>query len=191
MQRWEGKLRLVEKSMRDQNIYCQLAKQAIKNYLESGNAPAVPSDLPKHFYTKKCGVFVTIKKGDELRGCIGTYLPAKENIAREIIDNAVAAAIHDNRFDPVELHELNHLTFEVSLLDEPEQILDLENHNPEKYGLIVKSADFPYKTGLLLPNLEGVDTSEKQFLICCQKAGINPAKENVEMYRFTVEKYQE
>jgi len=175
----------------NQNIYCQLAKQAIKNYLESGNAPATPQNLPEHFYTKKCGVFVTIKKGDQLRGCIGTYLPTKENLPQEIIDNAIAAAVRDNRFDPVELHELDHLTFEVSLLNEPEQILDLENHDPKKHGLIIKSVDYQYKTGLLLPDLDGIDTPQEQFLVCCQKAGINPAKENVEMYRFEVEKYTE
>lgn len=97
----------------------------------------------------------------------------------------------DNRFDPVELHELDHLTFEVSLLNEPEQILDLENHDPKKHGLIIKSVDYQYKTGLLLPDLDGIDTPQEQFLVCCQKAGINPAKENVEMYRFEVEKYTE
>ncbi len=177
--------------MRDQNTYCQLAKQAIKNYLENENLLTVPEDLPEHFYTKKCGVFVTIKKGDQLRGCIGTYLPTRENLPQEIIDNAIAAAVRDNRFEPVEPRELEHLTFEVSLLDEPEQILDLENHDPKKHGLIVKSVDYPYKTGLLLPDLDGIDTPQEQFLVCCQKAGINPAKENVEMYRFKVEKYSE
>lgn len=177
--------------MQNQNPYCQLAKQAIKEYLGNENLLDIPQDLPKHFYNKKRGVFVTIKKDNKLRGCIGTFMPTKENVAHEIIDNAIAAAIRDNRFDPVELHELNHLSFEVSLLDEPEQILDLENHDHKKYGLIVKSVDYPYKVGLLLPDIETINTPQEQFIVCCQKAGIDPAKENIDLFRFKVEKYME
>ena len=172
------------------NQCCNLARQAIRCYLENGTVLKPPEDLPEEFFNRQCGVFVTIKNGNHLRGCIGTYLPTKENVAQEIIENAIAVATRDGRFQPVSRDEIDGLTFEVSLLQEPKQILDLSNHDPKIYGLIVKSVDFPYKTGILLPALEKVDAPEKQFMIACQKAGINHSKENIEIYRFTVEKYQ-
>lgn len=172
------------------NLYCQLAKNAIKNYLENGSAIDPPKDLPENFCKDKSGVFVTIEKGKELHGCIGTYLPTKENIAQEIISNAIAAATKDYRFQAVTLDELDKLTFTVSLLSEPESIDSLEKNDPKTYGLIVRCPDSPHKCGLLLPDLEGIETPQQQFLICCQKGGINPEKDTVALFRFKVEKYK-
>ncbi len=162
------------------------------------------SDLPKEFLIKKAGVFVTIMKGGELRGCIGTYLPTRKNIAEETIYNAITAATEDNRFGPVQPAELTNLSYEVSILNEPELVNDIKELDPKKYGIIVKSQGFTpgldvifntapklfQKTGLLLPDLEGVDTIEQQVSIACQKGGINPEKENIVIYKFTVEKYE-
>ncbi len=176
--------------------YTKLAKDAIETYIRTGRK-LVPQGLPKEFYNARKGVFVTIyRKSDfnpskkELRGCIGTFLPTKENIAQEIVDNAISAATRDWRFNPITQDELNNLQYEVSLLNPPEQIDSVEKLDPKKYGVIVKSQDG--RTGLLLPDIEGVDTPQHQILIACQKAGIDLQNEDIKLYlyRFTVEKHQ-
>jgi len=139
------------------------------------------------FFPRHAGVFVTIRKKKELRGCIGTYLPTKKNIAEEIITNAIAACAQDNRFYPVAEDELQDLSYEVSILGEPKVIKDIKQHDPKKYGLIVRSADG--RCGLLLPDLDGVDSAREQISIACQKGGIDPATDAVELYFFTVEKH--
>lgn len=163
-----------------------LAESAVESYIKDGKVIEIPKDLPKEFLVKKSGVFVTIEKDGELRGCIGTYLATRKNIAEEIIYNAVAAATEDFRFGPIQEKELGSLEYTVYILNPPEQIKDIKELNPKKYGIIVKSGA---KTGLLLPDLEGVNTCEQQIAICCQKGGINLAKEKIAVYKFTVEKY--
>ena len=172
------------------NEYIKLAKNAIEEYIRTGKKIEVPKDLPEEFYNIRKGVFVTIyekRSEKKLRGCIGTFMPTKENIAQEIIDNAISAAIHDYRFNPVLENELDNLIYEVSLLNPPKQINSVENLDAKKYGVIVKSSDG--KTGLLLPDIEGVNTPEEQISIACQKAGIDLGTEKIELFRFTVEKY--
>ncbi len=168
------------------NLYTSLAKKAIENYVKQGKEISPPENLPKKLLEQKAGVFVTIKKDNKLRGCIGTYISTKTNIAQEIITNAIAAATKDYRFDPVQEKELPHLSYSVSILSEPEEIQDFKKLDPKKHGIIVKSNK---KTGLLLPDLEGIDTIKKQILIACQKADIDPSKESLSIYRFTVKEY--
>ena len=181
-----------------------LAKQTVETFIKEGKIISPPNDLPKEFLERKAGTFVTIEKNGDLRGCIGTYLPTRENIAEEIIHNAVAAATEDYRFGPIQEKEFSFLSYTVYILSEPELIKDLKELEPKKYGIIIKTmpitrpngADvvfnghFVAKTGLLLPDLEGVDTIEKQISIACQKGGIDPEKEKILIYRFTVEKYK-
>jgi len=195
-----------------------LAKQAIENYIKEGKIISLPEGLPEEFLTRRAGTFVSIfrstRKTDakqehetdakELRGCIGTYLPTKENIAEEIIHNAIAAATEDYRFGPVQKEELPYLSYTVYILSEPELVKDIKELDPKKYGIIVKTMPIAFpnstdvvfnghlvaKTGLLLPDLEGVDTIEKQISIACQKGGIDPSREKILIYKFTVEKYQ-
>jgi uncharacterized protein (TIGR00296 family) len=155
---------------------------------------------------------VTIEKSGELRGCIGTYLPTRINIAEEIIRNAISAANEDYRFGPIKIEELPELSYTVYILSYPEPVKNISELDPKKFGIIVKTGPFtfpndstsssqaekevvfdgvvPYKTGLLLPDLEGVDTVEQQISIACHKAGINPTEEKIFIYRFTVEKHQ-
>ena len=167
-----------------------LAKQAVETYITTKKIIKPPKNFPPTFLKKRAGVFVTIEEKDqELRGCIGTYLPVRENIAEETIYNAIAAATEDYRFMPIQKSELPNLVYTVSILGQPEQIRDIADLNPKKYGVIVSTPDHR-KTGLLLPDLEGVDTVEKQIMIVCQKAGINLAQEKIVLYRFTTEKYQ-
>jgi len=181
-----------------------LAKQTVETFIKKGEIISLPEDLLKEFLEKKAGTFVTIMKNGELRGCIGTYLPTRENIAEEVIYNAIAAATEDYRFGPIQEEELPYLSYTVYILNEPELIKDLKELNPKKYGIIVKTmlitrpdgtdvvfnGHIPYKSGLLLPDLEGVDTIEKQISIACQKGGIDPSREKILIYKFTVEKYQ-
>jgi AmmeMemoRadiSam system protein A len=167
--------------------YIELAKKTIEEYIRNGKILETPVGLPDEFYSRKSGVFVTIFKNGELSGCIGTYLPVRENIAREIIENAVSACSKDYRFSPIKKSDLGNLKYEVSILSTPQLIEDIEKHDPKKHGLIVRSSEG--RAGLLLPDLEGVDTADEQFEICCQKGGIDPEKDNIELYSFTVEKH--
>lgn len=152
---------------------------------------------------QKSGTFVTIMKNGKLRGCIGTYLATKENIVKEVISNTIAAATEDYRFGPIKKEELPHLSYVVYILNEPELVKDISELNPQKYGIIIKTTPIthpntsvvfnghlPYKSGLLLPDLEGVDTVEKQISLACQKGGINALEEKVLIYKFTVKKFK-
>ena len=181
-----------------------LAKLSVENYVREGKIISSAEDLPEGFLSRKAGTFVTIEKNGELRGCIGTYLPTRENIAEETIHNAIAAAAEDYRFGPIREEELPHLSYTVYILGEPELVRGIKELDPKKYGIIVKTipikgptgidvvfnGHFVAKTGLLLPGLEGVDIIEKQISIACQKGGIDPLREKILIYKFTVEKYQ-
>lgn len=170
------------------NPYIELAKQSVRHYLENDEVLAVPEDLPKEIISRKSGVFVTLMKEGNLRGCIGTFLPTKKNIAEEIIHNAVAAAFEDPRFSPVSKEELDGLCYEVSLLETPRPINSLSELDPKKFGILVKATDG--RSGLLLPDLEGIDSPIKQIHIASRKGGINPNVDQVVIYRFEVEKHK-
>ncbi len=184
------------------SLYSLLAKKAVEEYIENKRVIAPLPNLPKDFLKRKAGIFITIEKNTNLRGCIGTYLPTRKNIAEEIIYNAIAAATEDYRFGPLQKEELPYLSYTVYILSEPELVKKIDELDPKKYGVIIKTVPLSKKgdlisnshliakTGLLLPDLETVDTVEKQILIACQKGGINPLKEKVFIYRFAVEKFQ-
>jgi len=180
-----------------------LAKLAVESFIKEHKIIEPPDDFPEEFLRKRSGVFVTIQKDKNLRGCIGTYLPTKENIAKEVVSNAIAAATKDYRFEPIKKEELPYLKYTVYILSEPELVKDIKELNPKKFGIIVKTVPIfhpktdvvfngylPHKSGLLLPNLEGIDTIEKQIAIACQKGGIDPTKERILIYKFSVRKYQ-
>ena len=136
---------------------------------------------------EKKGCFVTLKKDGELRGCIGTVHPVRENLASEIKHNAIAAGTQDKRFWVVQPEELFLLSFSVDVMGELEKIEEYDKLDISRYGVVVRSGG---KVGLLLPHLEGVDTVERQVEIARQKAGIWP-EEKIEMWRFEVERYYE
>ena len=168
----------------------ELAKLAVETYINEGKIISLPNNLPKEFLNKKAGVFVTIEKQGQLRGCIGTYLSTRKNIAEEIIFNAVAAATQDYRFESIDEKELISLKYTVYILSEPEPIKDIKTLNPRKFGIIVKTHSLPVKCGLLLPDLDGINTVEQQIQICCQKDGIELNSEKILIFKFTAEKYQ-
>ena len=168
------------------NKHVQLAKQAVETYVKEKIIIDAPKDLPTEFYFRQAGVFVTLRKDKKLRGCVGTYLPAEKNLVQEIISNAVAACSEDCRFSPVAEDELSALNYEVSVLS-PSKPMDLSEHDPHKQGIIVRSSDG--RCGLLLPDLEGIDSVEQQIFIACQKAGIDPGRDDLRFYHFTTENH--
>jgi|SRR5665648_8034 len=168
-----------------ESAYVKLARETIENYIKQRKIISPPPNLPEEMINQKAGVFVSLKKFGDLRGCIGTFMPTQENIAQEIIKNAISAAVDDPRFSPVNVSELEDLSISVDVLSAPEEVKDISQLDPKKYGVIVSSG---YKKGLLLPDLEGVDTVEYQIDIAKRKAGIYP-DEKVKLYRFEVKRY--
>jgi len=163
----------------------QLARQSIEEYIRKGKRISPPQDLSPEL-SSRAGVFVCIKKHGNLRGCIGTFEPCRDTVAEEVIHNAVAAATQDPRFRPVTEDELDAIDYSVDVLSPPEKIQGMSDLDPKKYGVIVVHG---MKRGLLLPDLEGVDTVEEQFRIARTKAGIW-TDEDVELFRFTVTRYR-
>lgn len=163
--------------------YVRLARKTLETYVSDKNRISADENVQdKVLLTDKAGVFVSIKKNGELRGCIGTIEPTKNNIAEEIITNAISAGIYDPRFKPIVEDELDELVYSVDILMKPEKIKTKDMLDPQEYGVIVSKG---HKKGLLLPNLEGVDTVDEQLRIVLRKAGINQWEE-YEMERFRV-----
>ena len=164
--------------------WVQLAWQSVESYVlhhKVMNVPAAP-ELPDELLHRQAGAFVSIHKLGQLRGCIGTISPARTSLAEEIIHNAVSACSQDPRFDPIRPEELPLLEINVDVLGEPEDISSEEELDVKRYGVIVTKG---FRRGLLLPDLEGVDTVEQQISIARQKAGIGP-KEKASLQRFEV-----
>jgi AmmeMemoRadiSam system protein B/AmmeMemoRadiSam system protein A len=162
----------------------KLAHEAIDAYVREGRIIKTPAMLALEM-EDQAGAFVSIHKDGELRGCIGTFEPSRRNVAEEVIINSISAATRDPRFSPLEEEDLKDLDISVDILTSPEPIDGKEHLNPKKYGVIVQRGA---RRGLLLPDLEGVDTVEQQIDICCSKADIMPG-EKVRLYRFEVKRY--
>ena len=161
----------------------QLARKTVESYIRQGKIPQ-PKELTPEM-KERAGVFVSIKKLGELRGCIGTFEPTRANVAEETISNAISSATQDPRFDHVEADELPHLSYSVDVLTKPEPVENQSQLDPKRYGVIVESRG---RRGLLLPDLEGVNTVDEQIDICRRKAGISP-HEPIKLYRFEVRRY--
>jgi AmmeMemoRadiSam system protein B/AmmeMemoRadiSam system protein A len=162
----------------------KLAKETVETYVGQGKVPQVGEVAPE--MKERAGVFVSIHKFGELRGCIGTFESTEDSVAGEIITNAISSATRDPRFPAIAPDELKDLTYSVDVLTEPELIESLDLLDPKKYGVIVEAG---WRRGLLLPDLEGVDSVDYQIAICRQKAGIMP-DEPVKLYRFQVKRYK-
>ena len=130
----------------------------------------------------RAGAFVSLHKDGRLRGCIGTILPTASCLGEEIVRNAVSAALDDPRFDPVAPSELPRLIYSVDVLSAPEPIAGPDELDPARYGVIVSCGN---RRGLLLPDLDGVDTVDQQIDIARRKGGIG-AGEPYRLERFTV-----
>lgn len=172
--------------MKQESLPVRIAKASLSYLMEHGKVlPAFSEPVPTELQ-QPAGVFVSLKKQGQLRGCIGTILPTQPDAATEIIRNAVSAATADPRFPRVQPQELVELEISVDILTPPELIESLSELDPRRYGVIVRRGN---RSGLLLPDLDGVDTVAEQVDIACRKAGIHPA-EPLEMYRFEVIRYK-
>ena len=160
------------------------ARDVIRAALEYRTLPDPPDE---EFYRQRSACFVSIKKNGDLRGCIGTLEPAEADLGQEIIRNAQSAAFGDPRFPAIVADEFDHLRFSVDVLSAPEGVSGPEALDCILYGVIVSCE---YRRGVLLPDLEGVESVEHQLDIACQKAGIS-AYEEFAIQRFTVSRYDE
>lgn len=180
---FKRELQKAREKKEQEDAYVRLARKSLEGYMLKHTPISVPKGLPKEFLSRKAGVFVSLKKDGRLRGCIGTIAPTTGSVAEEIIQNAVSAGTKDYRFPQIAYEELPYLEYSVDVLGEPEEIDSPDQLDVKKYGLIVTKGR---KRGLLLPDLEGVDTIEDQIMITKQKAGIDPDDEDVKMERFQV-----
>ena len=162
-----------------------LAQESIHHYLSHHEKLSCPDPLSSDL-TSRSGAFVSIKKLQQLRGCIGTLEPCEPNLAMEIIENALKAALHDPRFSPIITEEFQDLTFSIDVVRPLEKIPDASELDPKVYGLVVRSNG---KQGVLLPDLEGVNSTAEQIQICLSKGRIADA-DPIEMYRFKVERFR-
>ncbi len=152
-----------------QDVFVELARKSLEYYVGTGKRLLVPEEIPADMLQKKAGVFVSLEKHGNLRGCIGTIQGVQNCVAEEVIENAISAGIWDPRFPQVEEDELKDIICTVDVLEEAELVTSMNQLDAKEYGVIVTKGR---KRGLLLPNLEGVDTVEEQIDIALRKAGI-------------------
>jgi AmmeMemoRadiSam system protein A len=179
-------------SVNDKRIhpYVILARETVRRNL-NGEPPLASGgeiSADKDIWAPRRACFVSIKGSrGELRGCIGTISPIQPSLDKEIMANAISASMRDPRFKPVSAAELNDIVFSVDVLSQPEPVNDISTLDPGKWGVIVSQGS---KRGVLLPDLEGVDTVTAQLEIAAQKAGIY-GMERTSIERFTVDRYKE
>lgn len=171
-------------SQEEHHPLVELARRTIEAYVRTGAEIVPPQPLPPEMQ-QRAGAFVSLHAHGGLRGCIGTIEPSQPNLAIEVIHNAIMAATEDPRFPPVRPSELEGLEISVDVLTEPELVSSMDQLDPKVYGVIVQSG---FRRGLLLPDLDGVDTAECQVDIARRKAGIHPS-ERMQLYRFQVQRY--
>ena len=171
-------------------VLVKTARKAVTQFLSNGNRMKLESDLEEKF-SFNSGVFVTLNNPDGLRGCIGFPMPEKK-LSHAIVEGAIAAATEDPRFPSVKTNELNDITFEVTVLTPPMEIIVTE---PTEYlekikvgrdGLIIKHS---FSSGLLLPQVPvEYGWNVEEFLQhTCEKAGLARdtwKNENVKIEKF-------
>ena len=169
----------------NESEYVRLARESVENFVKNGTVLKVPNWVSKELLDNKKAVFTTLHKYNNLRGCIGTIFPFYNSIAEEIIENAVRACHDDYRFNPVTIDELDYITYSVDILSDIEPVYPSDRLDPKRFGVIVTSEN---KRGLLLPNIDGVDTVEQQLDIAKQKGNIS-SDEEVTIQKFEVKRY--
>lgn len=169
-----------------ENWYVRLARRSLETYVGSGRliSKEESAGFPDFLHEARAGVFVCIKKGGQLRGCIGTILPSYDDVFEETCALSVSAGTSDPRFPAVSSEELGELDYTVDVMGTPESAT-VDMLDEKRYGVIVTAGN---RRGLLLPDLEGVDSVEEQLEISCRKGGIMP-HEKYSIERFTVERH--
>ncbi|OGI01419.1 MAG: AmmeMemoRadiSam system protein A [Candidatus Melainabacteria bacterium GWF2_37_15] len=166
----------------------EFARLVIENHVKGNGKPELPIKLTG-VDVEKAGAFVSLKTLDgDLRGCIGTIAPTRESVVEEIMHNAISSATKDPRFPPVQEFELDSLKYSVDVLHLSEKVSSLDELDPKVYGIIVSSEKG--RQALLLPDLEGLDTIEKQVAACMRKAGIS-LEEKIAVQRFKVDRFSQ
>ena len=163
-----------------------LARLSVETFVNTGRPAELPGDVPAELLSQRAGAFVSLHERGQLRGCIGTIAATCENVALEILQNGISACSQDPRFNPVRPDELDYLEYSVDVLGEAEPIDSPDQLDPARYGVIVTKG---WARGLLLPNLDGVDTVDVQLAIAKQKAGIPIDETNVQLERFEAVRY--
>ena len=162
--------------------FVKLARLSLETFVKTHKPAELPQNLPEEMMSRRAGAFVSLHKDGNLRGCIGTIAPTTDSIAEEILQNAISACSRDPRFSPVTVDEIDDIEYSVDILGEAERVFSLDDLDVRKYGVIVENNG---RRGLLLPDLEGVDTVQKQISIAMQKARI-PSTEPIDLWRFEV-----
>ncbi len=165
----------------------ELAKKAVEEFVKYKRRVSVSENISDEFLNKSSAVFVCLKKSGQLRGCIGTITPKQSSVADEVIENAISACSQDPRFSVVEPEELREISYTVDILEPSEPVAGLEGLDPKRFGVIVSKGNL---RGLLLPDIEGVDTAMEQLAIAKRKAGIDPSDTDIEIHRFAISRYK-
>jgi len=175
------------KKLRNNESECvKIARLSVEHFAKHKKVLSDYKVNNPQFLNSKAGVFVSIHKSNQLRGCIGTIQATKESIVEEIIANAISAANNDPRFYRVEYNELDELEYKVDILGGIEEVDDTTKLDVYRYGVIVS---YLGRRALLLPNLEGINTVEEQLSIVCKKAGIS-VDSPYKLSRFEVVRYK-
>lgn len=163
----------LEKRRAREDDWVRLARLSLETYVRTGRRlESLPDDLPRELTGQAAGAFVSLHMAGQLRGCIGTIAPTQKNVAWEIVQNAVSAGTRDPRFPSVGIDEVDQMEYSVDVLGQPEPVASPDELDPRQYGVIVSCGQ---RRGLLLPDLDGVDTVEQQIDIARQKGGIREA----------------
>ena len=171
-----------------EDSWVKLARLSLETRIQTGKSLSVlPDHLPHEMTERRAGAFVSLHIRDRLRGCIGTTAPTTDSVAWEIVQNAISAGLRDPRFPPVQASELDLLEYSVDILEPPEDIQSPAELDIKKYGVIVSSAR-DGRRGLLLPDLDGVDSVEEQIDIARRKGGIS-SHEPYTLQRFEVTRH--
>jgi AmmeMemoRadiSam system protein A len=170
--------------------YVTLARRTVERKLngEPMVGGGIEIDPRPELWIPRRACFVSIKTTDgNLRGCIGTIVPIRPSIDLEIMENAISSSTRDPRFPPMKARELDRVVFSVDVLGEPEAVADKSMLDAARWGVIVTKGP---ARGVLLPDLEGVDTVDRQLEIAAAKAGIYDMK-GAAISRFSVDRYPE
>ena len=182
----------LEKSIREKydrgDAYIRLARASVESWVRHHRVLKTDRDTDPELLHQRAGAFVSIHEHGQLRGCIGTIAPVRKNLAEEIIHNAISACSNDPRFDAVREEELPYLEISVDVLKEAEKVRDESELDVKKYGIICSTPDG--RRGLLLPDLDGVDTVRQQIEIACSKGNIDPFDEDLILERFEVVRHE-
>ena len=184
LRKWEERrARALEAQRQKEDPWVRLARAEVEAWVTERRRVTPPADLPGEMLAERAGVFVSLHKEGRLRGCIGTIGPTRDSVAEEIIENAISAATRDPRFSPVRRDELDALEISVDVLAPAEEIRSKDELDVKRYGVIVSKG---LKRGLLLPNLDGVDTVDEQLSIALRKAGLSERERDYKLERFEV-----